>query len=1024
MEKNQSLCRHFHQKAIRWFAFCFLLIGNIIQVSAQTITVSGTVTDAQGLSLPGANVIIQGTMTGTVTDVDGKYSIAVPGPETVLSFSFIGLISQDITVGNQRTINVTLLEEAQKLEEVVVVGYGTSKMKDLTAPIAVVKKDVFEKQTTVNPMQALQGKVAGVQVINSGAPGAGPAVRVRGVGSIGDYAKPLYVVDGVFVDNIDFLNNNDIESMSVLKDASASAIYGVRAANGVILITTKSGTGGGKPSVTYDGYVGLQVPVNIMKMTNTAEYVTLRNEANYDWVNRNYKLGYTPITAEQYNGADTDWYDVLLRNALITSHSLDVSGSTDKVNYSVGANYLYQDGILDVSNNYNRLNIRAKGEYRVSKMAKVGFSALVSKYDHAKPNDDAFFRAFMSPPIYNVYDENNTAAYPVRFGSPQSVGLGSEYSNPYAAAYYYDKLENGYHMIPSVFLELNFLNDRLTFRTQYSQDLTFVRERTYSPEYFVGGSQGLTTSQLTKKSNEFTKEILDNTLTFRDVIKQKHSYSLMLGNSIRQETNPWLQGSAMNVPGNTDETKYIKNGSYKNRDATDDGKRDRGLSYFFRGTYGYDNKYLATVTFRADGSSKYQDKWGYFPSVGLGWIMSAEDFMRDQKVFNYLKVRASWGQLGNDNIPSNSTYILGKMGASSSGVFGDQLVDGVGAQTVLQNYLKWEVVTELDLGFDFAMAENRLNGSLDFYRRQTDNVVFNAPVSSGGGTAELLGNNGSVRNLGIELSLSWSEKVSNDLSYNIGMNLTTISNKVVKVMNTSTGKVPGATINGSIATYSVVGKPIGAFYGYQVDGVYQSEREVLQDPTAPAWAGPGYFKYRDVTGEGKIDADDMTYLGSPTPQLMGGLDFGLYYKSWDFAVAFQGQWGNKILNQKRMNRGVFATANYDEDFYNNRWTSDSPSKDYPSAEAYGNGNIQQPNSFYVENGWYIRIQNVQVGYTIPFQKTSFPTIRCYVAAQRPYTFFTYNGFTPEISGEPNKTGIDNAVYPMQAIYSVGVKAIF
>ncbi len=1002
---------------------CFMIFLSSWTLSLAQINVSGAVFDEAGETMPGVNVLIKGTTSGTVTDMDGKYSLEVPTASTVLVFSFVGFVAQEIVVGDRRTIDITLVEDTKELEEVVVVGYGTAKLKDLTAPIAVVKQDVFEKQATSNPMQALQGKVAGVQIINNGAPGSGSAVRIRGVGSIGDYAKPLYVVDGVFVDNIDFLNNNDIQSMSVLKDASASAIYGVRAANGVILVTTKSGAGG-KPVVTYDGYVALQVPVNIMKMTNTAQYVTLRNESNYDWISKSYKIGYTPVTVDQYNGADTDWYDVLLHNALMTNHSLDVSGSTDKTNYSVGANYLYQDGILDVSNNYKRLNIRAKGEFQLSKMARVGFSALVSKYDHVKPNDDAFFRAFMSPPIYHVYDDNNTAAYPVKFGSPQSVGLGNEYSNPYAAAYYYDALENGYHIIPSVFLELNFFEDRLTFKTQYSQDLTFIRERTYSPEYFVGGSQGLTISTLTKKSNEFTKSILDNTLTFRDVIRQKHNYSLMVGNSVRQETNPWLEGSALNVPGTTDEMKYIKNGSYKSRNANDDGRKDRGMSYFFRGTYGYDNRYLATFTFRADGSSKYQEKWGYFPSVGLGWIISSENFMQRQQVFNYLKMRASWGQLGNDNVPTNSTYILGEAGAASSGIFGDQLVDGVGAQTVFQNYLKWEVVTEFDVGFDFAMASQRLNGSLDFFRRQTDNVVFVAPVASGGGTAELLGNNGSVRNMGIELALSWDDKISENLSYSIGINLTTVYNKVVKVLNTTTGKVPGATINGTIATYSVVGKPIGAFYGYKVDGVYLSEREALQDPTAPAWASPGYFKYQDVNGDGKIDANDMTYLGSPTPKLMGGLDFGLVYKNFDFSLSLQGQWGNKILNQKRMNRGVFTTANYDEAFYNNRWTADNPSSDYPSAEAYGNGNIQQPNSFYVENGWYIRLQNVQVGYTIPFNNPAFPTIRCYVSAQRPYTLFKYNGFTPEISGEPNKTGIDNTVYPMQAIYSVGIRAIF
>ncbi len=989
------------------------LVFTATAVLAQGGTVSGRVIDRNGEGVPGAVVKVQGSSKYAITDGKGEFTVEAATGAKVLVTS-MGYADQTLDVRGG-FMNIELEDSSVMLEEAVVVGYGSQKAKDLTAPIAVVKGAELSKQATNNAAQALQGKVAGVQVINGGAPGSGSTVRIRGVGSIGDYAKPLYVVDGVFVNNIDFLSSNDIESMSVLKDASASAIYGVRAANGVIIITTKTGKRGDKAVITYDGYVGLQVPTNLMKMTNTEQYVTLMNEANAS------TIGYTPKRVSDYNGANTDWYDELLHNALMTSHNLDVSGGTEKTTYSLGLNYLYQDGILNLGNDYNRFNMRARGDYQISKHVKAGASFLASSYVHNKPDNDAFFQAFVNPSIYNVYDDNNTAAYPVKFGAPQRAGLGNSYANPYAKAYYYDVREDGYHILPTAFLEIKFLDDKFTFKTQYNQDLMFFNTRDYSPEYLVGGSQARSTSKVSKQSNTETKQLFDNTLTFSDT-QGKHSYSVMGGMSIRQEEVYWVKGSALNVPGNMDSEMYIKNGSYNGRDAEDSGEKNRGMSYFARGTYSYAGKYLATVTMRADGSSKFQEKWGYFPSVGLGWVISDEGFMKNQNVVDFLKLRASWGMLGNDNVPSNSSSIVGKPGAASSGIFGDKLVDGVGAQTVYQNYLKWEVVNEIDVGVEYAFLNNRLSGAIDFYRRETNNVVFNAPIASGGGTTELLGNNGSVRNMGLEFSIEWRDQVTKDFGYSIGANLTYINNKVTEVQNRPDGKVPGKAINGATATYAVVGKPIGSFYGYEVEGIYQTKSELR---SAPAGSELGDFRFRDVNRDTVIDSKDVVYLGSPIPSLMGGLDFGMKYKNWDFSLSLQGQFGNKILNQKRMNRGVFTDGNYDEDFYTNRWTKASPSSTYPSAAAFNKSISQQPNSFFVEDGSYLRIQNVQIGYTIPrSEKSILPDIRVYVAAQRPLTIFGYNGFTTEVSGAPNESGIDNNTYPMQAIYSIGASIKF
>ena len=374
--------------------------------------------------------------------------------------------------------------------------------------------------------------------------------------------------------------------------------------------------------------------------------------------------------------------------------------------------------------------------------------------------------------------------------------------------------------------------------------------------------------------------------------------------------------------------------------------------------------------------------------------------------------------LGNDNVPANSAVILSSSGAGSSGIFGDRLVDGVGTPTLEQRYLKWEVVNEFNIGADFSMMEHKLKGELDYYNRVTSNVVFYAPIATGGGVAELLTNNGSVRNQGIELGLNWSEKINEDLSYNIGFNATTIANKVLKLAGRE--YIPGAFVRGNYTTRTQVGLPIGTFWGYEVAGVYASESEALQDPVNQTIKDAGYFKYKDQNGDFVIDEKDKVNLGSPTPWLMSGIDFNMNYRKWDVSIAFQGQFGNKVLNAKRMNRDIFADGNYDLDFYNNRWTNSKKSKTYPSAEAYNSSFIQQANDFFVEDASYIRIQNIQVGYTFDKLK-GFKNLRVYLSAQRPFTYFTYNGFTPEVSGSPISNGIDTSVYPMQSVYTIGLK---
>ncbi len=1000
----------FRLKNLSLLLVCCLLTLPVF--AQERITVSGRVIDETGQTVPYATVLVKGTKTAVSADLDGNYSISV-APDATLEFSSVGYTSVREPVNGRTNINVTMVT-GQLLDEVVVVGYGSQKAKDLTAPIAVIKGEELSKQISSNAAQALQGKVAGVQVINGGAPGAGASIRIRGVGSMGDETtKPLYVVDGAFVDNIDFLSSSDIESMNVLKDASASAIYGVRAANGVVLITTKKGVGG-KPVITYDGYVALQTPVNVMPMvTDKNQYVELVNKANEN------TSGYVPKRAEDFP-TSTDWYDQLLRNAFMQNHSLDVSGATETTGYSLGFNYFGQDGILNADNSYQRYNLRGRFEQKVTNWLKLGANTIVSNYTKLTADENSLRQAYVNAPVYPVYNENNTLAYPEKFDSPQNYGFGNSYGNPMGYLYYNDNKEKGKIFLFSIFADFNIIDQKLNFRVSYNQDYTSLERKVYVPEYFIGGSQGQKQSSLTETFENRTKQIIDNLLTYTDRI-DAHSFTVLLGQSTRMEKMNNLWGSAVGVPGDDDKAKYLKNGSYKDRNTDDGGFSYNGLSAFMRATYSYDEKYLASFTFRADASSKYQDKWGFFPSLGLGWVLTKEKFMENQKFFDFLKIRASWGMLGNDNIPGNSTVIVGTRSVGTSAVFGDRLVDGVGAQTVYQNYLKWEVVTEYDLGVDYSCLQGRLTGEIDGYYRVTDNVVFTAPVASGGGVADLLSNNGKILNAGAEFTIRWAEKKNDKFSYNIGLNLTTIHNEVLKLE----GKeyIAGASVRGGYATRTAVGHPIGSFYGYKVIGVYQTEKEALLDPVKPLMRDKGYFRYEDTDGNNKIDDNDKQYLGSPIPWLMGGLDFGFNYGNWDFGLTLQGQVGNKILNAKRLNRDVYADGNYDQDFYKNHWDGSGSSNTYPSAEAYNSSAVQNPNSFFVEDGSYLRIQNVQAGYT--FDKIKYISkLRVYVSAQRPFTLFGYNGFTPEVGGSPTATGIDNSVYPMQSIYSLGLKFNF
>ena len=996
-----------------------LLISPAVMFAQAMKTVKGTVIDQDNQPVIGATVKVNGTTISTATDFDGCYELKNVPENAVISYSFIGMKSKDVRLDGRSTVNVTLLEDTQNLEEVVVIGYGAAKAKDLTAPIEVVKGEELIVQPTSSPMAALQGKVPGVNIVNSGTPGAGPKVTIRGNGSFGD-TSPLYVVDGMFYDNIDFLNNADIQEMSVLKDASASAIYGVRAANGVVIITTKKGRRNQGAQITYNGYVGIQKATNVLEMCNSHEYATMLMEANPDAYRHMFEKSIAEFGGDMESltfNADTNWYDEMLRTAVITNHSLNISGGSNNAIYSVGMSYLSQDGIMDVENYYRRMNFRASLDFDATSWLKVGFNGVFSNSQQQLPNNAAWQKAFNTPSILPVYDERRgDDVFPTKYADPFQVGLNNNFYNPVAFADYYDSRNDNYQVLSNFYAQLNIIPDRLNIRTSYSYDYSAIRGNTFLPTYYVGQNQQRNTTQLTKTDSNYNKWIWDNTATYNQRW-DAHSFTGMLGVSMRQERYNMLSGTATNVPEGADEWKYLVLGNKEGSTVTDDGWRYRGLSYFTRLNYSFDDRYMLMFTFRADGSSKYNDKWGYFPSVGAAWTITNEEFMADQKAFDYLKLRASWGKLGNDKIAASAGFANVNV---VQAVFGtNNPLDGY-KNTSNFSWLGWEVVNETNVGLSLATLRNRLSADIDWYYRMTENAVISPMIPMT--TNTIAGNFGEVLNSGIDLSLNWNDKINKDFSYNIGFNLGWLHNEVKSLK----GELNYIKDGGKVV--QMVGEKMNSYYGYKVVGIYQTAEECANDPIAVANnLQPGDFKYQDVNGDDKIDGQDKQVLGSYIPDITYGFNLGFQYKNFDFALSTYGQAGGELWNRKRALRYAQSDYNFDKAQFENRWTGAGSTNEHPSAAALiRNWNVSDSNnaSYFVEKSNYFRIQNITLGYSfknIKMGNYTMPGIRLTLTADRPFTTFKCNSFTPELS---DAAGWDTEVYPLTATYTFGVQIDF
>lgn len=986
--------------------------------------VSGKIKDENGELLPGVNVIEKGTTTGTVSDADGRYALDVSDENAVLVFSFIGYETQEIPVANQTMIDVTLTTDIKTLGEVVVVGYGTQKKKDITGAVSVVNSEAFVNQAVPNIGNALQGKITGVQITNNGAPGTTPQIRIRGVGSVTDGVNPLFVVDDVIVSDISYLGPNDIESVTVLKDASSAAIYGVRAANGVILITTKSGKKNERLTVSYNAYMGYKEPSHMLKMSNGSQYVDLYNE-------KMEYLGYPDkkISFADYGNTSTDWYDEILAGSFTQSHDLNLHGGTSNTSFNMGVNYLKDDGFVK-TNPYDRVSLKANYDFDISKYVRTGLKLVLTGNKSQGYYGDLLNLTYRALPIFSPKDENG------EYVNPNIYSLTGQATNPAATLDYYNSWQNTYNGIGNIYLEVKPI-ESLSVKTSLGVNANGISYVQYDPEYYVSDFQKNTTNNMTKSRTRSTNLFWDNTVTF-DKTFNDHHLTVLGGYSYQLQTSDYFSATASGLeelPSITQSYLFLsmpKIDDVYSQSISDSGSKTVTISYLSRINYSYKDKYMMTFTLRADGSSKFpkQNRWGYFPSIGLGWEMTQEPFLQNIKGLDYLKLRGSYGLLGNNNIPSNiysptittDAYVGVVFGTQQNS--GDGIVSYPGTVTQIFNSdLQWEVVKEWDAGIDAELLNNRLLLTLDYYYKKTTNAIF--PVtdigSAGLSSTGVWGNYADILNTGIEVSLGWKGTKKN-LSYSFSGNVTYNHNELAAINNGGKKGIYGQYSDTDIITYSTVGEPIGAFYGYKAIGVFQNADEINTKPHLDG-AQAGDLVFQDTNKDGIIDASDRTFIGNPNVPFFYGLSATVGYKNFDLLLNMQGVLGNDIFNVNRMYR--FGNENWDQDFYEHRWHGEGTSNSYPSAVM---ANPTTPSSFYVEKGNYLRIKTVQIGYSLPqgiSQKAGLSRARVYANLENAFTFFKYNGFSPEVaSGSPTLTGTDRNVYPLSSVYTIGFNLTF
>ncbi|MDB5086853.1 MAG: SusC/RagA family TonB-linked outer membrane protein, partial [Mucilaginibacter sp.] len=883
----------------------------------------------------------------------------------------------------------------------------------------------ISKQASTNALSALQGKVAGVNIINNATPGSAPQISIRGLGTIFGNVSPLFVVDGTWYSDISFLNNNDIENVTILKDASSTAIYGVRAANGVVLITTKHGVKG-RPVISYNGYAGWQSVTNQVKMADATEYATAINELiNYS----NFGVAPSDVKPPLFSnpasfGKGTDWYGQILRDAFVTNHQVSIAGGTEKTTYDFSFGYLNQDGIVR-NNNYQRYTLHLSNEFTPFKALKIGYSAN-GLYSRSKnPPGGIFHEMYAAAPTLPVFYKNGAYGDPADYGT----GNGNNF-NPEATLDFNNSQTVNHRLTGDVHAELAILKN-LKFRTSFGGDVGQAEVRGFTPIYAATIAQTSTKTNLNVDHTENRNWIWENTLTYNLNFKD-HKLTALAGYSAQNNSTHQLNANADNVPYNASgnlHTSFPGDAAIAFVPTAADQVHNRSLSQFARINYSFMDRYLLNASIRRDGASQfYPNAYGWFPAIGAGWIVTNEPFMKNQHIFDNLKVRGSWGKVGNSNVPINPSILVVAADPYLTGVFGNPQVPSQGASinSVTPPQTVWEKAVSSDFGLEAAFLHNRLSFEADYYNRETQDAIYSIPIAGSVGTnsSSITANQSSIQNRGVEFSLTWKDQPTKDFSYSFSGNIGVNKNKVLSVISGKNPIYSGGTgiANGNLATRTVVNEPIGEFYGYKVIGVFQTAAQVAA--SNQKGAQPGDFIYQDLNGDHAIDTRDRTVIGNPNPGINYGFNTAFTYKQFDLAIDLQGVANVDVYNANIGYR--FGNENFTQDFYDHRWHGAGTSNTYPSTSVGSNDN-SKPNTFFVESGAYFRVRNAQLGYTLPgnsLKKYGVQKIRFYANAQNAINIFGYKGFSPEVGGGVGNLGLDADVYPLFATYNFGVNVTF
>lgn len=991
-----------------------------LHAQQQAKTVTGTVTDVSGEPIIGANIRIKGTTTGTITDIDGNFSIEAE-PQSVIEVSYIGYLTQETVINNQKSIRFLLKEDTKTLDEVVVIGYGVQKKADLTGSVANINTEKLNTQSNANIGQALQGKIAGVDIVSQGgAPGSGTRIMVRGIGTLNN-ASPLYIVDGMYMNSIDHINPNDIASIDVLKDASSAAIYGSRAANGVIIVTTKEGSNTeGKPIIDLSVNLGISTASKFLDMLDAkgwAEVTTIARQA----------IGKPALdmATDLANKPDNDWQDIMFRPALMQNYNLSVKGGGKYSTYYTGLGYFNQDGIVK-GTNYQRYNIQSKNDYKRG-IFSAGTNLIIS-FSHDKPlhqelRGGMIGTILQSVPTLEKYDDTREGGYGGTYGDVVNI--------PHPLAIIDDNIMDRYNENVKIFANLYAqieLFKGLKYKLNLTPDFSFERYKNYLNKYDFGLATNSIT-QLTERQRRRRNILVENLLTF-DRTFGEHKISALAGYTYQDSRFRHIQAYGEGLPQGLEEI----DAATTNRSNEGNSWRSVLTSILGRVFYSYQNKYLFTATIRRDGSSKFgkNNRYGYFPSFSLGWNVAEEKFMENVHWLDQLKLRGGYGVLGNqeiDNYQYSSTITTGINYPDGNG----GLLQGAFPKNFANPDIKWEETAMTNVGIDFMAFNNRLSLTADYYVKNTKDILLTVPIPiSAGGANDPIRNAGKIRNNGFEFNLGWMDQPNPDISYGINLIGSFNKNKVI-AMGSESGSIKGGSTNQNITTSETkAGYPIGGYWLISTAGYFNSQEEVdayAKDgkKIQPA-AEPGDIKFVDANNDGVINDDDRVFQGSPFPDFTFALNGNMRYKNFDLSIGLQGVLGNKIYNATRQTlEDVTKGSNFLASCLD-YWTPENKNASHPRLTWDDpNRNTRAESDRYLENGSYLRLRSVQLGYTFPqtWFKGAIQHARVYINAENLFTITSYSGYSPDVNADnANYRGFDNFIYPTNRTFMLGLNVTF